>query len=218
MIRAFLAVELPEPLKTSLATLQLDLKQRLSRDFSREVRVSWVQSAAIHLTIKFFGDIEEQLVLPMKESIRDVVREHRAIDVPLDRLGVFPRLQQPRVLWVGPAEQWEQGEGASRLIRLHRAIDECCSHLGLAGDDRPQCASHVGTNQRRRTVGRAGIGKKRCDGSTVATRILARRVGGIDEKRVASDRAGLYKTMGIAIRRIAADREGTVRVLLVSIR
>lgn len=137
MIRAFLAVELPEPLKTSLATLQLDLKQRLSRDFSREVRVSWVQSAAIHLTIKFFGDIEEQLVLPMKESIRDVVREHRAIDVPLDRLGVFPRLQQPRVLWVGPAEQWEQGEGASRLIRLHRAIDECCSHLGLAGDDRP---------------------------------------------------------------------------------
>lgn len=136
MIRTFLAVTLPEPLKMSLARLQLDLKQRLSREFSHGVRVSWVQSTSLHLTIKFLGDINEELVLPMKESISGAVRDHQAFDVPLERLGVFPGRQQPRVLWVGPDEQWEQGEGGRRLAQLHQAIDECCSQLGLARDDR----------------------------------------------------------------------------------
>ena len=61
MIRTFLAVELSDALRTNLARLQLDLKQRLSRELPRNVRMSWIQPASIHLTIKFLGDIDEQL-------------------------------------------------------------------------------------------------------------------------------------------------------------
>lgn len=137
MIRTFLAVELSEPLRLALSRLQLELKQRLSRDFSRDVRVSWVRSASIHLTIKFLGDIDEQLVSPMQAAVGQVARAHRALEIPLDRLGVFPRPQQPKVLWVGPPEQWEQGDESKRLASLHRAVDDCCASLNLAPDGRP---------------------------------------------------------------------------------
>lgn len=137
MIRTFLAVELSEPLRTSLETLQQELKQRLSREVSRDVRISWVRPASIHLTMKFLGDIDEQLVAPMQEAIGQVVESYHAIHIPLDRLGAFPRPEQPRVLWVGPSEHWEQGEDAKRLASLSHAIEGCCRALDFAPEDRP---------------------------------------------------------------------------------
>jgi len=137
MIRTFLAVELHEPLRTSLEQIQQGVKQRLNQAISRDVRMSWVRPTSMHLTVKFLGDIDEQLVLPMQEAIKTVVSAYHAIHVPLDRLGVFPRIQQPRVLWVGPSEQWEHGDDAKRLASLHRDVEACCGTLNLAMDERP---------------------------------------------------------------------------------
>jgi 2'-5' RNA ligase len=137
MIRAFLAVELTEDLRTRLARVQQDLKQRLGHDLTKAVRMSWVQTSSIHLTIKFLGDIDEALVEPMRESLDAVVQGHRPVQVPLDRLGAFPHAGQPRVLWVGAPEQWERGEDATRLAALHRAVEDCCESFGCARDERP---------------------------------------------------------------------------------
>jgi RNA 2',3'-cyclic 3'-phosphodiesterase len=137
MIRTFLAVELSEPLRANLSRLQLDLRQQLAREIPRGVRMSWVQPASMHLTVKFFGDIDDRLVSPMREAIGPVVGANQVIHIPLDRLGVFPRLQQPRVLWVGPSDQWERGEDAKRLASLHGAIEDICRSLDFAPDDRP---------------------------------------------------------------------------------
>ena len=98
MIRTFLAVELSEPLRTHLATIQADLKQRMANALTRNVSISWVRPASLHVTVKFLGDIDEGLVLPLKEAITELLSAHRPIAVPVTRLGVFPRPQQPRVL------------------------------------------------------------------------------------------------------------------------
>ena len=137
MIRAFLSVELSEPLRTNFANFHVELKQRLGREPSKNVRISWVQPASLHLTVKFLGDIDEQLVAPMQHAIENVLSGYHVVEIPLDRLGVFPRLQQARILWVGPSEQWEKGEDAARLVSLHRAIEDCCTSLNLAPDTRP---------------------------------------------------------------------------------
>ncbi|MGA6828384.1 RNA 2',3'-cyclic phosphodiesterase [Nitrospira sp. NS4] len=137
MIRAFLAVELSEDLRKQLGQVQQDLKQRLGRDLSKDVRISWVQPASIHLTIKFLGDTDEALVEPMREAINQAVKGHRAIQIPIERLGAFPHVQQPRVLWVGASEQWEKGEEAKRLAALHRAVEDCGELLDFAPESRP---------------------------------------------------------------------------------
>ena len=137
MIRAFLAIELAEGLRQELARLQQDLKQRLARDLSRDMRISWVQPPAIHLTMKFLGDIDEQLVLPMQEAIGRALREHRSVQIPLEQIGVFPRAQQPRVLWVGPSEGWKQGGDERRLGSLHQSLEGCCRSFDFAPENRP---------------------------------------------------------------------------------
>ena len=137
MIRAFLAVELTEDLRTKLAGIQQDLKQRLSRDFPKGLRVSWVQPSSIHLTVRFLGDIDEQLIEPMREAIQRAITGRRVIHIPLERIGVFPRVQQPRVLWVGPSEAWEQSDRAQRLASWHQEVEACCRAFGIAADDKP---------------------------------------------------------------------------------
>jgi 2'-5' RNA ligase len=137
MIRAFLAVELSEEQRSHLAQIQQDLKQRLSRSLPKQVRLSWVQPASIHLTIKFLGDMDESVIEPMSAAIAQMMEGHRTIQIPLERLGVFPRPQQPRVLWVGPSASWDQGDEAKRLAELHRAVEECCRSFGFAPEDRP---------------------------------------------------------------------------------
>jgi 2'-5' RNA ligase len=137
MIRAFLAVELSDDLRKQIAQVQQDLKERLSRDLSKGVRISWVQPASIHLTIKFLGETDESLIEAMRTALEQAVRDHRTVLVPLDRLGVFPRLQQARVLWIGASEAWERGEDAGRLAALHQAVEICCHSLGFAPEGRP---------------------------------------------------------------------------------
>jgi len=137
MIRAFLAVELTENLRAHIAQLQQDLKQRLSRDASKGVRISWTQPSSIHLTLKFLSDIDEQLVNPLRAAISPIKQSHPAIQIPIERLGAFPHLHQPRVLWLGPSEQWERGEEAQRLAALYQTVEESCETCGLTREGRP---------------------------------------------------------------------------------
>ena len=50
MIRAFLAIELPDALRPGLAQVQGELKRS-------HADVRWVAVGNIHLTLKFFGNV-----------------------------------------------------------------------------------------------------------------------------------------------------------------
>ena len=137
MIRTFLAVEVSAALRARLANLQEDVRAQLNRDLTNEVRITWVPPPSIHLTIKFLGDTDEDLVAPMHRAIEQAVRPHLPLHIPLERMGVFPRAQQPRVLWVGPLERWAQSDDAPRLRALHQAVEAACHTFGFAAEGRP---------------------------------------------------------------------------------
>ncbi|MFO0701866.1 MAG: RNA 2',3'-cyclic phosphodiesterase [Nitrospira sp.] len=137
MIRAFLAVELGEDLRKQIALVQQDLQARLGKESSKAVRIAWVQPSSIHLTMRFLGDTDEQLLDPMREAMVTVRRSHPTIQIPIDRLQAFPNLRQPRVLWVGPSEAWFTSEQAKQLTSLHRGIESCCRSFGFTTEDKP---------------------------------------------------------------------------------
>jgi 2'-5' RNA ligase len=137
MIRTFLAVELGDELRNQITLIQHDLKQRLGRESLKDIKITWVQPPSIHLTMKFLGDTDELLIEPLHEAVKRAMTGHGAVHMPIERLGVFPRLQEPRVLWVGPSEQWEQGDESKRLATLHGAVEDCCRSFGFASEGRP---------------------------------------------------------------------------------
>jgi len=140
MIRAFLAVELSATLRDQLASFQQDLKRRITYDLPRHVRVSWVRPQSLHLTLKFLGDIPDSVVEPLRSAMAEALALHHSLVIPLERLGGFPHMEQPRVLWIGPGEHWERGEEAKRLAVLHQTVEVCCQTQGLGADDRPLTA------------------------------------------------------------------------------
>ena len=137
MIRAFLAVELSQELQDKLGIFQQELKRRIASEINQDVRISWVQPAKIHLTIKFLGDIDEQVIDPLLGAIGQAVGSQPSVIVPLDRLGAFPRPQNPRVLWVGPSENWERGTEVKRVTDLHGSIEQACEDLGFLRETKP---------------------------------------------------------------------------------
>lgn len=137
MIRAFLAVELPPDFRAALSVIQQDLKRRLEPAVGRQARVSWVQPASMHLTVRFLGETPQEVIESLHAVVSEVAANHHMIEVPFSRLGTFPRIQQPRVLWAGPLESWEQGSHGQRLQVLYRAVEEVCREAGLAAEVRP---------------------------------------------------------------------------------
>ena len=137
MIRAFLAVELSQELQAGLATVQQELKHRIEPELKRDMRISWTQPASIHLTLKFLGDMDEQGIEPLLVVVEQAIGSQIAVNVPLERLGAFPRPQSPRVLWVGPLENWDRGAEAKRIAEIHGAIEQACEGLGFLRETKP---------------------------------------------------------------------------------
>ena len=137
MIRAFLAVELSQELQAGLAAVQQELKHRIEPELKRDMRISWTQPASIHLTLKFLGDMDEQVIDPLLVVVEQAIGSQIAVNVSLERLGAFPRPQSPRVLWVGPLENWDRGAEAKRIAEIHGAIEQACEGLGFLRETKP---------------------------------------------------------------------------------
>jgi len=137
MIRAFLAVELPQAFEDELATVQQELKRSFEQAMQGGTRISWAQPAAIHLAIKFLGDIDEPMVDPLRGALEKAIGSQTAVTVPLERIGVFPYPHSPRVLWVGPSKNWEQGAEAKRVAEIHSAIEQACEGLRFLRETKP---------------------------------------------------------------------------------
>ncbi len=137
MIRAFLAVEPSQELRAELATIQQELKRKIEPEMKQHMRISWAQPASIHLTIKFLGDMDEQVIDSLLLAVDQAIGNLTAVNVPLERLGVFPRPQNPRVLWVGASENWERGANAQRVADIHDAIEYVCEGLGFLRETKP---------------------------------------------------------------------------------
>ena len=137
MIRAFLAVELSQELRAEVALVQQELKGRIELKMNRNRHISWVQPAKMHLTIKFLGDMDEQVIDPLLGAIEQAIGSQPSVNVPLERLGAFPSPHRPRVLWIGPSENWEQGKEGKRVIEIHGEIEQACESLGFLREAKP---------------------------------------------------------------------------------
>jgi RNA 2',3'-cyclic 3'-phosphodiesterase len=94
LIRSFLAIELPEAIRNKIGEIEGDLK-------SSHADVRWVHPGKIHLTLKFFGNIEEARVESIIKAIENPVRHTPVFTMKVRGIGTFPHWKNPRVIWMG---------------------------------------------------------------------------------------------------------------------
>jgi RNA 2',3'-cyclic 3'-phosphodiesterase len=125
-LRTFIAIELDQELKATLADIQTRLRSVVS---PRAVR--WVGSEGIHLTLKFLGDTPLDKVEQVKLALAQAAEEIPAFTVTVGRVGCFPDVRRPRVVWVGVQEP------SGSLARLWRAVESHVAPLGYPTEKRP---------------------------------------------------------------------------------
>ncbi|TAJ07026.1 MAG: RNA 2',3'-cyclic phosphodiesterase [Nitrospirae bacterium] len=139
MIRTFLAVELPAALTQAIVQVQADVRNRISRELSPGMRLQWVRPTAIHLTLKFFGDIPEDHVDDLQSVVGDALHSLAPFSIAVAGLGVFPDLRVPRVLWIGLSAGPEESGGnpTTTLSHLDETIERSVEGLGYPPESRP---------------------------------------------------------------------------------
>jgi 2'-5' RNA ligase len=93
MIRLFVALKIPENIKEQL----LNICNELVPDASL---YRWETTDKIHLTLKFIGEVEENLV-PLISKELDFVKKYRSFDFKISKFGFFFRDNRPKILWAG---------------------------------------------------------------------------------------------------------------------
>jgi 2'-5' RNA ligase len=123
-VRLFIAIELPAGLVKRLRDFQSGL------GLFRLPYVKWVDPGAIHLTLKFLGDVAPARLEAVKESAAVAVRSFHPFVLSTGRTGFFPGAQRARVFWLGL-----EGDIAE-LVRLQQDIDSAMSKLGFVSESR----------------------------------------------------------------------------------
>jgi 2'-5' RNA ligase len=124
MIRAFVAVDLPDETKEKLSRAI-----EILRPINRGVR--WVRPDGMHLTLKFLGDIPEEIVRPMSSDLDAAASTIPPLNLALAGLGAFPDTLRPRVVWVGLT-------GDIQGIKdLALYVDRACASHGIPMERRP---------------------------------------------------------------------------------
>jgi 2'-5' RNA ligase len=142
----FSALDISEDVRARL----VDHIQRL-REAVPNVHASWGRADNIHLTLKFFGDVDKIAIEKLSAAAARVVQTFSPFQIRVAGTGTFPKQAMPRVLWVGIEDP------SGNLASLHaRFEDECAKegfpkearafrpHLTLARIRKPQGSRTVG--------------------------------------------------------------------------
>ncbi len=128
MMRAFIAIDLPPPLKQAIAAVQSKLRSSLPLEANKSSDIRWTRPEGIHLTLKFLGNISD----PQAELVTDSLRSLPPVErfrIEVKGFGFFPNNHRARVLWVGV-------EAPAALACLAADVEAAMERLGFAKEDR----------------------------------------------------------------------------------
>jgi 2'-5' RNA ligase len=122
-VRAFVAIFPPPELQMAV-TGALETVQHL------DDKVRWVRPENIHLTLKFLGNVQEEILGNLRAALKETCAEHEPFDIGLARLGAFPSARRARILWAGV------DAGSDRLRALVTDLESALTPLGFEREKR----------------------------------------------------------------------------------
>jgi len=121
--RSFLAFDIPEDIVADVCDIQKQIGEQ-------GLKIKWVASQNLHLTVKFLGSVSSEKIEQVKAAAPDAAREAAPLKVAVRGVGVFPDMKRPQVVWVGLT-------GDTRpLIDFHDVLDEHLEQAGFEKDER----------------------------------------------------------------------------------
>lgn len=106
-MRTFVAIELPNEIKSYLFEIQNKLK-------NLPAKIKWVAKKHLHLCLLFIGEVNENKLQQIKERLNKI--KFKKFEVHLDKIRFFPDENYIRIIWVGLNPK-------DKIIKLQQKID-----------------------------------------------------------------------------------------------
>ena len=123
-IRSFVAIELTADAKAFLASTIQQLKPD-------GPELKWVRPEAIHLTLKFLGNVDRRVIPELERALSPVFASQTSFDLSIRSVGAFPSASAPRVVWAGLVDS------SNALPSLAEAVEDAVEALGFSKEKRP---------------------------------------------------------------------------------
>ena len=124
--RVFCAIELPPEVRRRAGDHIANLRASVP-----EVRAGWDRPEKLHLTLKFFGEIEQGRVNALRDAASRAAGRASPFDLAIEGAGRFPPHGLPRVLWLGVTD------ASGALARLQSHLEDECAREGFPKEARP---------------------------------------------------------------------------------
>jgi RNA 2',3'-cyclic 3'-phosphodiesterase len=124
-LRLFVGVTAPPEWKRAISEWRQKVEPRFSDSFGR-----WTSEENLHLTLRFFGSVEEGDAIAIGEALQKVVGDVSAFSVSAGELGCFPNASRPRIVWLGLKKDTE------RLVKFEASVRAATASFGQAPEDR----------------------------------------------------------------------------------
>ncbi|MBS7287379.1 MAG: RNA 2',3'-cyclic phosphodiesterase [Candidatus Freyarchaeota archaeon] len=121
-IRAFVAVDIQDQ-------RVLEAVRRIQEELSRYVKAKFVELENFHFTLKFLGEVSEDVVDEVYNAMREL--DFKSFELELRGVGCFPNLRRINVIWVGTRE------GGEKLTSLANELEKKLRRLGFKPEQRP---------------------------------------------------------------------------------
>lgn len=125
-LRLFCAIELTSEVRARAAAHITQLRERMPR-----VRAGWERTEKLHVTLKFFGDVEADRAHALSLAAERAASAIAPFTLTVADAGAFPSHGQPRVLWLGLHDT------SGTLARLHNSLENECAAAGFKREERP---------------------------------------------------------------------------------
>lgn len=122
-MRVFLAFEIPREVKEYLGEIARPMARRVAG-------VKWVGQAGQHVTLKFFGEIDEDLARSIGEAVASVAAGYGPFQARLRGIDAFPDRRRARVIVV------TLDKGVDNMRSLFNDIEDALEVLGIEKEKR----------------------------------------------------------------------------------
>lgn len=125
-VRSFAAFTIPTEARAAIGELSREMRMRPGGEALRCVRPE-----IIHLTVRFFGDLDRKQLDKAAQAIRNLDRAWAPPEISIGSIGAFPSPRRPQVLWLGI----DDPQGG--LAELAAVTDRAIRLVGFGPADKP---------------------------------------------------------------------------------
>jgi 2'-5' RNA ligase len=116
-MRTFVAIEVNnKDVLNSIHKIQTELN----------IKAKPVEPHNMHFTVQFLGEVSEEMIGKISDALNSI--EFSAFSISFASIGVFPKPNFPRVIWIGT------NDGVNELEKLAEMIRSKLSDIGFSSD------------------------------------------------------------------------------------